>query len=82
MRQRHRQQACTQTAWRDRRQVFVWIGKGTSKEERCAGMTKGTEYVQQAGRPAHTRVTKVIEGGAYRQGLSPPQLVNAVALLC
>ena len=43
-------------------EVFVWCGRGASPAERRAGLAKGSEYISTSGRPANTRLTKVMEG--------------------
>jgi gelsolin len=42
--------------------VYCWIGKGASAQERKNGIKVGTEYLGEAGRPAHTPVVRVLEG--------------------
>jgi len=44
-------------------QVFVWIGKATSKEARAQGMTLATAYLAKHGRPSWTPLTRVAESG-------------------
>jgi advillin len=44
-------------------QVFVWIGKEATKEERNKGMSHGAAYLASAGRPSHTPLTRVVGGG-------------------
>mmetsp|Transcript_4924 Transcript_4924/g.15709 ORF Transcript_4924/g.15709 Transcript_4924/m.15709 type:complete len:847 (+) Transcript_4924:143-2683(+) len=41
-------------------QIFVWIGKGATLEERKQGINIGVNHSK--GRPAYTKVTKVCEG--------------------
>jgi hypothetical protein len=43
--------------------VFIWVGKGASKEERKNGMKFGTDYLSQNGRPASTQLTRVAQTG-------------------
>ena len=43
-------------------EVFVWIGKAASEAERRGGMERGDSYVREQGRPAFTRLTKVMQG--------------------
>lgn len=43
-------------------EIFVWVGKGASETERKKGMTIGSDYCAQGGRPKGTKVTKVMEG--------------------
>ena len=44
-------------------EVFVWIGKGASKEERAAGMGEAQAYITAQHRPAWTPITRLIETG-------------------
>jgi len=41
--------------------VFVWVGKGASDAERKNAMMTANTYLSNAGRPASTRVTRVVE---------------------
>lgn len=43
--------------------IFVWVGKGATKEERKQSMIHATQYLKQTGKPAHTPITRVPEGG-------------------
>jgi len=43
-------------------EIFVWVGKGASTDERKGGMKVGDDYCTKAGRPKGTRVVKVMEG--------------------
>ena len=43
-------------------ELFVWVGKGASADERRRGMALGQEFCAQGGRPKATRLTKVMEG--------------------
>jgi len=43
-------------------EIFVWVGKGASAEERRSGMNKGMAHVTSSGRPTWTKVSKVLEG--------------------
>ena len=43
-------------------EVFVWIGKEASPEERKKGMSVASDYCEQAGRAKTTKVSKVMEG--------------------
>ncbi len=43
-------------------EIFVWIGKRASTEERKQGMQIGQDYCSAGGRPAGTKVAKVMEG--------------------
>ena len=42
-------------------EIYVWVGKGASTEERKGGMAAGTKYASDGGRPAGTKVKKVME---------------------
>jgi len=44
-------------------EVFVWIGKQSSPQERKLGMQYAEQYLQQNGRPPFTPISRVIEGG-------------------
>ncbi|RLN78456.1 hypothetical protein BBJ28_00016844, partial [Nothophytophthora sp. Chile5] len=44
-------------------EVFVWVGKGASDVERKNSTTVAVNYLKKEGRPAHTPVTRVVEGG-------------------
>ena len=37
-------------------EIYVWVGKGATKEERKGGMRIGTDYCSQGGRPKGTKV--------------------------
>ncbi|EDQ85244.1 uncharacterized protein MONBRDRAFT_34323 [Monosiga brevicollis MX1] len=43
--------------------IFVWVGKGATKEERAFSMRTGTDFIKQKGYPNHTPVTRVVETG-------------------
>ena len=43
-------------------EVFVWVGKACSPAERKEGVPRAQAYLAQAGKPAHTRVTRLVEG--------------------
>jgi gelsolin len=43
-------------------QVYAWVGKGASKEERGACMRYAEQYLQDANRPRSTPITRVLEG--------------------
>lgn len=43
--------------------IFAWVGKGATKEEKCASMTNATNFISQKGYPNWTPVTRVVEGG-------------------
>jgi hypothetical protein len=42
--------------------VWVWIGKGASKQERAKGIEFGTKHVKDSGRPDHIPVSRIMEG--------------------
>jgi hypothetical protein len=44
-------------------QVFVWVGKGATKEERAKSMPLASSYLASKGRPSHTPITRIIETG-------------------
>ncbi|XP_031553548.1 gelsolin, cytoplasmic-like [Actinia tenebrosa] len=43
--------------------VFVWVGKGCTKNEKNGAMKNGMDFIEQKGYPKWTQVTRVIEGG-------------------
>eukprot|EP00321_Phaeocystis_globosa_P006172 CAMPEP_0118831002 /NCGR_PEP_ID=MMETSP1162-20130426/28845_1 /TAXON_ID=33656 /ORGANISM="Phaeocystis Sp, Strain CCMP2710" /LENGTH=846 /DNA_ID=CAMNT_0006762377 /DNA_START=39 /DNA_END=2579 /DNA_ORIENTATION=+ len=43
-------------------EIFVWVGKGATADERKAALSHGQDYVTKQGRPDWTRVTKILEG--------------------
>jgi len=43
-------------------EVFCWIGKGSTGNEKKEGMLRASDYVTSAGKPANTRITRVVEG--------------------
>lgn len=44
-------------------EVFVWIGKGATKEERSNGMGYATDYLFKHNRPKYLPISRVMEGG-------------------
>jgi len=42
--------------------VWVWIGKGASKQERAKGIEFDTKHLKEVGRPDHTPVSRVMDG--------------------
>jgi len=46
-------------------QVFVWVGKSASPEERKNAMVSAVNYLGVANRPKYTPVVRIIEGGLY-----------------
>ncbi|XP_076823836.1 villin-1-like [Clavelina lepadiformis] len=43
--------------------VYVWKGKGASKEERSGAMNRALGYIQAKGYPHHTQVETIPDGG-------------------
>lgn len=43
-------------------EIFVWIGKGATAEEKKKSMTFGNDYLTKNSRPAWTPLTRVVEG--------------------
>lgn len=43
--------------------VFIWVGKGASKEERKNGMKYGVDYLAQNNRPPSTQLTRIAQTG-------------------
>jgi gelsolin len=50
--------------------VYVWIGKGASKQERAKGIEFGTKHVKDSGRPDHIPVSRVLEGAEPKSFLA------------
>lgn len=44
-------------------EIFVWIGKGASKEEKRSGMKFAGDYLKDNARPPFLPITKLVEGG-------------------
>jgi len=44
-------------------QLFVWTGRGSTKEERKESMQIAMKFIQDQGRPMHTPVERVVESG-------------------
>jgi len=44
-------------------EIFVWIGKGASKNERSQAMSYASQYMKKNERPMQMPVTQVFEGG-------------------
>ncbi|CAI5721964.1 unnamed protein product [Hyaloperonospora brassicae] len=44
-------------------EVFTWVGKGASGSERKSALTVAEHYLKKEGRPVHTPITRVVEGG-------------------
>lgn len=43
--------------------VFIWVGKGASKEERRNGMKYGTDYLAKNNRPPTTALIRIAQSG-------------------
>jgi gelsolin len=43
-------------------QIYVWIGKKASKQERANGIKSGVAYLASSGRPADTPVQRITQG--------------------
>jgi len=43
-------------------EVFAWIGKGASAQEKSKAMSYAQDYLSKAGRPAYLPVTRILEG--------------------
>ncbi len=43
--------------------IWVWVGKRASPKERTEGMRNAQGFIKKKGYPAHTPVTRVIDGG-------------------
>jgi hypothetical protein len=41
--------------------LYVWVGKGASKEERAFAVQSGVDYLKKKGLPMHTPVTRIRE---------------------
>eukprot|EP00123_Amoebidium_parasiticum_P022342 comp8584_c0_seq1/m.3865 comp8584_c0_seq1/g.3865 ORF comp8584_c0_seq1/g.3865 comp8584_c0_seq1/m.3865 type:complete len:367 (-) comp8584_c0_seq1:264-1364(-) len=44
-------------------EVFVWVGKGASKEEGAKGMGYATDYLAKNNRPKALPISRIMEGG-------------------
>lgn len=44
-------------------QLYTWIGSGANRAERNGAMKQATIFLQNSGRPLHTPVTRIVEGG-------------------
>jgi hypothetical protein len=44
-------------------EIFVWIGRGATDQERRGGMEAAFNYMKGAGRPDYLPVTKILDGG-------------------
>lgn len=43
--------------------IFVWVGSGANRAERREAMKMATVYLSNSGRPMHTPITRVMQGG-------------------
>eukprot|EP00026_Physarum_polycephalum_P002067 Phypoly_transcript_02071.p1 GENE.Phypoly_transcript_02071~~Phypoly_transcript_02071.p1 ORF type:complete len:829 (+),score=189.83 Phypoly_transcript_02071:487-2973(+) len=44
-------------------QIFVWVGKGSTQQEKTSSMQLATGFLASSGRPEWTPITRVVEGG-------------------
>jgi gelsolin len=44
-------------------EVFAWVGKGASAEEKKYAMKYAQEYIKKYNRPAYTSIARILEGG-------------------
>jgi len=44
-------------------EVFVWVGKGASKEEKAKGLAHATDYLFKNNRPKTLPISRILEGG-------------------
>jgi len=44
-------------------EIFVWVGKGASKEEKSKGLAYATDYLFKNNRPKTLPISRVLEGG-------------------
>ena len=44
-------------------QIFVWVGKGSTQQEKSSSLTYATQFLANSGRPDWTPITRVVEGG-------------------
>jgi len=51
-------------------EVYVWIGKGTTKQEKAGGLSYAQQYLAMAKRPAELPISRVLEGGENEAFLS------------
>ena len=47
-------------------EVFVWTGKGASKDERKESMMHAADFIEKGGRPSYTPITRVMDGAEPR----------------
>ena len=63
--------------------IFVWVGKGATKEERNKSMSFAEDFIKNEGRPTHTKIIRVPDGGetpAFKSFFSvwdPPRILDA-----
>jgi len=43
-------------------EIFVWVGKAASKEERSKGLAYATDYLFKNNRPKTMPISRIIEG--------------------
>lgn len=43
-------------------EIFVWVGKGASKDEKKNAMKYGTDYLKQNNKPSYINITRVMDG--------------------
>jgi len=51
-------------------EVYVWIGKGTTKQEKAGGISYAQQYLKMAGRPLELPISRVLEGGENESFMS------------
>lgn len=44
-------------------QIFVWVGKGSTQQEKQSSLQYATQFLANSGRPDWTPITRVVEGG-------------------
>jgi len=44
-------------------EIFSWIGKGASRQERDGALQYAQEYLNRYNRPAFLPITRILEGG-------------------
>jgi len=49
------------------KQLFIWVGSGSTKEEKHHAMNYAVNYLQQFGRPTTTPITRVLEGQEQKE---------------
>jgi len=53
-------------------EIFIWVGKGATKEEKDKSMECAVKYLKDNGRPSHLPITRVLQGAEnpnFRQAL-------------